>query len=449
VTLRARLIAGTASLLAIAVGVGLVVAYLTVRNQLYHQLDAGLESRAKPLIAISRRKPQSPLGSLHPKFKAPALGGPDGYVQFVRANGTIVLEPGQKAKLPSAGARLVAAGTRGASFTEATVSGTHVRIFTTRLRTGTAVEVARPLTEIDHVLSRLRLLFLFISVLAIAGAGGAALLLSKALMRPVRQLTDHAERIAATGDLSERTDQNRTDELGRLAVAFNTMLDALAASVTAQRQLVADASHELRTPLTTARTNLEVVELHHEMPAVQRRRILSEAHGELKEMTHLIDELVDLARGEAQVIEKQSTRLDLVAGEVVDIAARRTGREFRTELRPTMVEGSPTALARAIVNLVDNALKWGPPDTPVHVTVREGVVRVRDHGPGIAPEDVPRVFDRFYRAAAARTLPGSGLGLAIVRQIAEAHDGTVAVEPAEQGGSEFTLRIPVIPGSAA
>ena len=444
-SLRARLITGTASLLAIAVGAGLLAAYFTVRNQLDHQLDVSLQTRAAPLIAIRRGKPKAPLSGLHPKSTAPAIGGANAYIEFVQANGTIVLPHGETAKLPTFEARAVAAGRHPAFFTEATVSGIHIRIYTTRLRSDAALEVALPLTDTDHVLARLKLLFLLISLLAITAAAGAALLLSKTLLRPVRQLTDYAERIATTGDLAQRPDESRSDELGRLAVAFNAMLDALATSVNAQRQLVADASHELRTPLTTARTNLEVIELHDDIPAPQRRRILSEALDELKEMTNLIDELVDLARGEAQPLEKQNTRLDLIADEVVSLAARRTGREFQTTLAPTTVRGSPPALARAISNLIDNALKWGPLDQPVHVSVDGGAVGVRDHGPGIAPEDLPHVFDRFYRAAAARTLPGSGLGLAIVQQIAEAHNGTVTVEASNHEGSLFTLRIPTLP----
>jgi two-component system sensor histidine kinase MprB len=187
------------------------------------------------------------------------------------------------------------------------------------------------------------------------------------------------------------------------------------------------------------------MELHDDMDPSERRRILSEAIAELREMTLLIEELVELARGELQPIEKQPTRLDLIADEVIAVAARRSGREFRVELQPSVVQGSLPALARAITNLVDNALKWGPPGTPVEITVNEGTVRVRDHGPGIDADDLPHVFDRFYRAAAARTLPGSGLGLAIVRQIAEAHGGTITAEPAAGGGALFTLRIPSAP----
>jgi two-component system sensor histidine kinase MprB len=441
-SLRARLTLGTALLLAVAVAAGFLAAYFVVRNQLRGELDNALRQRASTIVALAGRAAPTRPARIPRDVTPPKLGGAGGYLQFVNANGKIVLAPGEHVLLPSDRARAVAAGRQRSSFSEATVAGTHVRIYTTHFRPNTALEVARPLTEVDHVLSRLQLLFSVISLVAVAGAAAVGLLLSRATLRPVRRLTDDAERIAATGDLRERTDQSRSDELGRLAVAFNTMLDALAASISAQRQLVADASHELRTPLAAARTNLEVVDLHPDMPAAQRHRILAEAIDELKEMTHLIEELVDLARGDAQILETHPTRLDLIVEEAVAAAARRSGRYFQTELEPTIVDGAPAALGRAISNLLDNAVKWSPIDSTIEVFVANGVVSVRDHGPGIAPEDLPHIFDRFYRAAAARTLPGSGLGLAIVRQIADAHGGSVTAETTSGGGSLFTLRIP-------
>jgi two-component system sensor histidine kinase MprB len=223
------------------------------------------------------------------------------------------------------------------------------------------------------------------------------------------------------------------------------MLAALADSIAAQRQLVADASHELRTPLTTARTSLESMQLHPEMSQSEQRQSIEAAVVELAEMTHLIDELVELARGDAQASQHEAVRLDEVAGEAVMVAARRTEREFRFEHEPTVVSGAPADLTRAISNLLDNAVKWSSPDDPIEVTVAAGVCSVRDYGAGIASEDLPHVFDRFYRAADARTLPGSGLGLAIVRQVAEAHRGTATAEMAAGGGTIVAIRLPVAP----
>jgi two-component system, OmpR family, sensor histidine kinase MprB len=204
----------------------------------------------------------------------------------------------------------------------------------------------------------------------------------------------------------------------------------------------------LRTPLTTARTNLESMQRHPEMPHAEQRRSIDAAVGELGEMTHLIDELVELARGDVQESKHEPVRLDLLAREATVIAARRSQRDFRVVTEVTLVSGSPAELMRAISNLLDNAVKWSPADTPVEVSVSAGVCAVRDHGPGIAAEDLPHVFDRFYRAAAARTLPGSGLGLAIVRQVAEAHGGTATAETADGGGTVFSLRLPLEPTAA-
>ena len=329
-----------------------------------------------------------------------------------------------------------------AYFSDATVNGIHLRIYTTRINNRTALQIARPLTEVDQALARIRLLFLVISLVAVAGAATLGLLVSRTTLRPVKQLTEDAERIATTLDLRDRTDQSRSDELGRLARAFNTMLDALTGSISAQRQLVADASHELRTPITTIRTNLEVIELHDEMPADDRRRILAEATEELREMTHLIDELVELAHGDAQTLSTEPARLDLIAEDAVAAAARRSSLDIRLDASPTVVEAAPAALSRAISNLLDNAIKWSPPNAPVEVTVKDGTLSVRDHGPGVDAADLPHVFDRFYRATTARTLPGSGLGLAIVRQVAEAHGGTITAEAAIGGGTLFTLCLP-------
>jgi two-component system sensor histidine kinase MprB len=437
VSLRSRLAVGTGVLIALAVAGGFAVAYAIVRGQLTGQLDESLQRRVAPLAAVL-----TPRRSLA-RLPRPPFGEAAGYIQFVRADGRVELVPGEHVELPTAGAAEVATKKRQPFFRDAQVSGTHVRIYTTRSAGGAAVEIARPLTEVDHALARIKLLFGGISLLVVAAAAALGLVVARATLRPVRRLTEDAERIAATRDLGARTAETGGDELGRLAVAFNTMLAALAGSVTSQRQLVADASHELRTPLATARTNLEVMELHEDMPPDDRRRILADAIEELQEMTKLIEELMQLASGDAHLpVPMRPTRLDQLAEDVVDVAERRSGRTFHTRLEPTLVHGSADALARAISNLLDNAVKWSPPDEPIDVVVREGAVSVRDRGPGIDPADAPHIFDRFYRAASARAMPGSGLGLAIVRQTAEAHGGTVFAEAAPGGGAIVTFRFP-------
>jgi two-component system sensor histidine kinase MprB len=448
-SLRAGLTIGTACTLALAICAGFVAAYLVVRGQLRGEIDSALRERAAALVTFGSPTGARGFRRLPGNIKPPKLGAAAGYIQFVDASGKSSLAPNENIRLPITGAPAVAAGRRGAFFRDASVARTHLRIYTTRLDKQTAVQIARPLTEVDHALERIRLLFLLVSLAAVGGAAAVGMVVSRATLRPVKRLTEDAERIAATGDLSERTDQHRSDELGRLAIAFNTMLDALSKSVSAQRQLVADASHELRTPLASARANLDVIELHDELPVGERRRIVADAIDELREMTHLIEELVELARGDAHVPTKQPTRLDHLAEEALAAAARRSRTHFRTDLKATLVDGAPAALTRAISNLLDNAVKWSPEGAPVEVTVKDGTVIVRDHGRGIDPADLPHVFDRFYRAPAARTLPGSGLGLAIVRQVAEAHGGAVTAEPADGGGSVFTLRLPVLPAAHA
>jgi two-component system sensor histidine kinase MprB len=444
-SLRARLSLGTAVALALAIAVASTVAYFVVRGELRSEIDTSLRDRQAAFVG-------RPNGAARPQFRkvpqrvpSPKLGGAVGYFQFVTAAGTVSRPPTETDRLPVGGAQAVAAGTRKAFFSDQIVANTHVRVYTAQVSKGVAVQIARPLTEVDSALSRIRLLLLAVSLGGIALAAGLGLLVARTTLVPVRRLTRAAERIAATQDLRSRVGEGRDDELGRLATSFDVMLDALESSVGAQRQLVADASHELRTPLASIRTNLEVLELDEGMPLAERRRIIADVVSELAEMTHLIEELVELARGEQHALEMHRVRLDLVVQDAVAASARRAPAiRFDARLDPTVVQGSEQALTRAVVNLLDNASKWSPDGAAVDVTVSNGEVTVRDRGPGVDPADRPHVFDRFYRSAAARTLPGSGLGLAIVRQIAEAHGGSASVEAAPGGGSVFRLRLPAL-----
>jgi two-component system, OmpR family, sensor histidine kinase MprB len=278
-------------------------------------------------------------------------------------------------------------------------------------------------------------------------AGGLGLVVTRTALRPVSELSDTAEHVARTRDLSRRIEADGSDELSRLAESFNTMLAALEHSMRQQRQLVADASHELRTPLTSLRTNVELLAERNGVPPAERKQMLASMLGQLEELTVLVSDLVDLARDEEGPKEEgEDVRLD----EIVDQAAERARmrhpeRELELDLEPTVVHGVPGRLGRAVGNLLDNAQKWSPPGAPIEVTLRDGELRVRDHGPGIADEDLPLVFDRFYRAPRARGMPGSGLGLAIVRQVAESHGGSVAAERAEGGGALLRVRFLVDP----
>ncbi|MGZ6709428.1 MAG: HAMP domain-containing sensor histidine kinase, partial [Solirubrobacteraceae bacterium] len=247
-------------------------------------------------------------------------------------------------------------------------------------------------------------------------------------------------------ELHHRIEPVADDEPGRLAGAFNAMLGALESSRDAQRQLVADASHELRTPLTSIRANVELLERARDMPPPDRAAILASVRGQLEDLTILVGDLVDLARPGGRAHEPpQELRLDSLVQDAVERARRHApATEFAVTTEPCTVSGSRARLARAVGNLLENAVKWGPPGAPVEVTASAGEVTVRDHGPGIADDDLPHVFDRFYRAPAARGLPGSGLGLAIVKHVADAHGGTVVAEGAPGDGTRLRLTLPLL-----
>ena len=313
---------------------------------------------------------------------------------------------------------------------------------------GYAVQVARSLEEVDSILGKIKRWLIALALVGIALAAGLGLLVARAVLAPVQRLTRTAEDVSETRDLSRRIDASGTDELSRLAATFNTMLAALEESARAQRQLVSDASHELRTPLTSLRTNIEVLARDEALPPHDREQLLRDVTEQLTEMTALIAELVELARGDQAPVEPEDVRLDLATADAIERTRRnRPGISFKPDLQESMVRGVPSTIERAISNLLDNAAKWSPPDGEIEVTVRDGELTVRDHGPGIDPDDLPFVFDRFYRAPSARGMPGSGLGLAIVRQVAEAHGGTVTAEAAEGGGTRMRLTLPAQNGA--
>jgi two-component system, OmpR family, sensor histidine kinase MprB len=377
------------------------------------------------------------------------LGGATGYVQLIQSNGHIIRSEEISTRLPvTAAARAVADGKRPAFFSDATVAGTHVRVLTERAPEGGVWQVALPLGDVDSTLTHLQLVLALVSIGGIALAAALGLLVSRAALIPVRRLTGAAERVTRTQDLGHRIHTSEQDELGRLAASFNTMLAALERSRLAQRQLVADASHELRTPLTSVHANLDALALGERLPASERARIVAAAQAQLQELTVLVGDLVDLSKTDVEEIEVEDIRLDLAAAGALERARLHAPRcSFTLDAAPCLVRCSPSRLDRAIANLLDNACKWSPtgaPVEPIEVRVRGGRLDVRDHGPGIAPEDLPRVFDRFYRAPAARALPGSGLGLAIVRQVAETHGGSVHAANMPGGGACLTIELPQV-----
>ena len=323
-----------------------------------------------------------------------------------------------------------------------TIRGSHVRVLTTSIGPDLALQVARPLGEVDRALRNLVWALLAIAAGGIALAAALGRFVSRAALVPVERLTETTEHVTRTRDLTGRIEVEGRDELSRLATSFNAMLEALESSLGAQRQLIADASHELRTPITSIRTNIEVL-ARGDLPENERRQVLQNVVVQLEELTVLVQDVVELARGSEPDTSVDEVRLDLIVQQAVE-RAQRHAREVIFDLRaePTVVSGNAARLDRAITNLLDNAAKWSPAGSLVDVHLDGNELRVRDRGPGIAEADLPHIFDRFYRAAAARGRPGSGLGLAIVRQVAESHGGHVTAEQAEGGGALFRLKLP-------
>jgi two-component system sensor histidine kinase MprB len=439
-SLRRRIAFTAAAAVAVAVVLGSIVAYLVVRDTLRGQIDASLTAPTPGPGATFRSEAPPEIAG-----QTQALEGPVPFVQ--RISGDVVYRSRREiARLGDPRhVQEVADGRRAAYFGDTEVDGVHVRYFTAQATPGEAIQVARPMTEVDSALSKLRLGLGFVAITGIALAAFLGRFATRHAVRPVTDLTETAEHVARTRDLSRRIEAEGDDELARLAASFNTMLEALDESQRAQRQLVADASHELRTPLTSLRTNLEVLGSPRELPAADRERLRGDLVAQLEELTELVGDLVELARdGEAPADPPEPVRLDELAACAVERARRHAPDiVFAAELEPCVVSGERARLDRAIANLLDNAAKWSPPGATVDVRLHDGELTVRDHGPGIAHEDLPHVFDRFYRAATARGRAGSGLGLAIVRHVAEHHGGTVRAEAAPGGGALLRLALPV------
>jgi two-component system sensor histidine kinase MprB len=442
VSFRARIAVGSAAAVALAVIVASILVYVIARQQLRAPVDAALRDRAAEISTQQLTIVSTPDGKQFLGLR-PEFGEARGYVQLVKSDGDVLVPPRQNVQIPvDEDVKAVARGDGTAFWRDTTVDGTRLRVLTFTYGPGAAVQVSRPLNEVEQSLNRIGVYLILVALGGIVIAAGLGLVVARTALTPVTRLTTTVERVTDTQDLSERIDVEGKDELSRLAASFNTMLAALEESTRAQRQLVADASHELRTPLTSVRTNIEVLAGDRTLPPDERRRLLADVVEQLSEMTTLIAELIELARAEQQVSEPEDVRLDHLVSNAVERARRnRPEVTYVVELEPTTVQAVPATLERAVGNLLDNAAKWSPPGADVEVTLQDGRLVVRDHGPGIAEEDLPYVFDRFYRARAARGMPGSGLGLAIVRQVAESHGGEVVAEHADGGGTRMVLTL--------
>jgi two-component system sensor histidine kinase MprB len=444
---------GLAAAAAVGVAVILVACacYFVVRSQLRGNIDNSLRAEAAQVLHSHNLNAVSDL-----PYVSPNSGGPAPYAQVVSGN-KIVTSTGRLTLPVTAGTIAAEDGHTGMFLTDVTVDGSDLReiIIPVTVNQGfqtvpAALQLARPLGGIDSILSNLRLVLLGLCVLGIALAAFLGRFAARRVLKPLSEVADTAQTIGETDDLSLRLHIHADDEVGQLARNFNAMLArlessraALDESVRAQRQLVADASHELRTPVTSLRTNIEVLLAGGELGEEDRRRLLADVVEQSEELTALVGDLIELARGDEPYSDADDVRLDGVVGECVTRARRNAPSvRFEAHLEPVTVEGVPGRLERAVNNLLDNAARHSPPGGIVEVTVDRLGVRVRDHGTGVESEDLPYVFDRFFRGASSRGSQGSGLGLAIVRQVAEQHGGTASAANAPDGGAVFTIELP-------
>ncbi|HLN15495.1 MAG TPA: HAMP domain-containing sensor histidine kinase [Acidimicrobiales bacterium] len=450
-TFRSRLVMAAAVAVAIAVLLAAAATFFASRNAVINSVDDLLKSRADGALVAAED------------------ANPPGLIQqqdFFPGDVACVVVPGGQCpnnRLPvSERVYAVAAGKAAPYWANVTINGQPYREYVshippgfaayggpenpavTILNPGAALLLATPLTGVNNQLTHLGLALALVVVMGIALAILLGWLVARTTLVPVNDLTSSVEDIAQTLDVTRRLPPGGPDELGRLRRAFNRLLAALETSQDAQRRLVQDASHELRTPLTSLRTNLEVVRRIDELPAEDREVLVSDVLAQLEELTNIVGDLAELARGEPRREEAALLRLDLLVEDAVALATthgRSRGVMFDTSVSPTWVVGHRDRLAHAVGNLLDNAIKWSPDGGTVEVTCQDGLVTVRDHGPGISPEDLPHIFNRFYRSRTARALPGSGLGLAIVAQVAGAEGGSVEAAAAEGGGAVLRLQL--------
>lgn len=448
ITTRVSLAGRVAILTTLAVAATLtvmsIVVYVTVRSQFIGSLDDSLLRRAEQAVAAGytpatlTEKEADLLQLAGIRLLAISSGGGD---FLIRPNDSFPYDNRE---------REVALGLTNHSARTAEVADVPYRVVAVQAGQGQAFVLAQSMESTQEALDRLRLVLILTTLSGMIFAGLAGWLVANNGLRPVRRLTDATERVARTRDLTPiEVSGRKEDELSRLTRSFNEMLLALGAAQTRERQLIADAGHELRTPLTSLRTNIDLLRQANDDPRRRldddaRTELMDDVRAQLDELTSLIGDLTELARDEP--LHRDPEPLDLA--DVVEQAVARVERRaptvtFDVNLEPSWVVGDSGLLERAVTNLLDNAAKWSPPDSTVTVRLRSGIVTVTDQGPGIAVEDLPHVFERFYRSREARTLPGSGLGLSIVRRAAERHGGTVDVASIVGHGATFTFAIPL------
>jgi two-component system sensor histidine kinase MprB len=453
VSLRTRVTLLAAICVAGAVALVSLAAFLTVRNSLYQQLDDNLLVRATNVLhstpVLVNRQETIPAGILASFGTA---------IDVIDAQGASQL--GIRTQRPPISEEEEEVAQSGAGTHWRTDQHTDYRVLAVPypLQPGTALVIAQSMAGTKNTLAKLSVVLIVVSGAGVLLAAAAGTAVAQGGLRPVQRLTRATERVALTGDLRP-IPVSGDDELARLTQSFNAMLGAVAESQERQRRLVADAGHELRTPLTSMRTNLELLLASQkpgapELSPEDRKEIYDDVRAQLDELTTLIGDLVELAREDAPQAVHEPVELVDVVERSLSRARRRASSsevEFDVRLQPWTLLGDANALERAVLNMLDNAVKWSPPGGVVRVELRPAgdgsvVLEVADAGPGIAEADLPHVFDRFYRSSEARTLPGSGLGLSIVKHAAERHGGTAYAGRAPEGGALLVIRLPGQPG---
>ena len=437
--------------------------YVSTRHELNEAVDTSLRDAAANPDQLVRFFGRGPGGfGAGPDLSTDGDGGGGApprvfdavLAQIIAANGSIVRSP-QSGVLPVDAADLAVANgseTKPSAPRDVTIGGEAFRMLTVPVEGG-AVQIARSARETERALSVIRQRTLLSVALVIAAAAVAGWLIGRQVTKRLVRLTQAADDVASTGRLDVEVPVSGSDETGRLGLAFNGMLGALARSRDQQHQLVQDAGHELRTPLTSLRTNVAVLRRLQNLAPEARQQLVDDLDSETKELTALVNELVELATDRRDDEPAQESDLDALCEQAAARVRRRTGREITVVGDGSLVSCRPAAIDRAVVNLIENAAKFSAAGSSVasviEVEVMRGRVAVSDRGPGIPADDLTHIFDRFYRSVASRSLPGSGLGLAIVRDIVESHGGTVFAATREGGGSTVGFTLPTRSDSAA
>ncbi len=434
-TLRLRLTLVIAAVVTASIALVALVVFHNERRELQLLVDDDLS-----LLASSVAGEMLTSGEIEGPLQSGTLMSTVSFAQVVAPGGRVTSLVADGPELPvDDQVRAVAAGQHDRFSSTAEVDGQSFRVLTVPLGGG-ALQIGRSLAQLEQHTLHVGWLLALVTV----GGMTIAIVLGRvsagAALRPVSRLTASAERISATLDLRKPLEVRTNDELGRLAASLNTMLVALDDSQRRQQRLVTDAAHELQTPLATMLTNVEVLERADRLPPHERAQVIADVRAEIHSLITTVQGLLDLARCKPTEQQREQLELADLVREVVADARRRWPRvRFGADLRPLTVSADPDQVQRALANLLDNAAKWSPQDATVEVCLGDHELIVRDHGPGIEPEDLELFFERYYRAPAARGLPGSGLGLAIVRQVADAHGWRVAAKNAVGGGSSFRV----------